>query len=90
MVDLGRDDVALFITIEGSEAFQAQVVGFGRTRCEDDLASRGSNQVSDLVASIFASLLRFPSERVRSRVRIAETLRHVREHFVENSKEAEL
>ena len=87
MVDLSRDDVPLLVTIEASKAFQAQIVRLCCPGCEDDLTTSGPNQVSNLFTCVLASLLGLPAKRVRPGVRIAEALRHVRQHLVQHSKQ---
>ena len=66
MIDLGGNDVLPLVTIEGGDAFETQVVGLGSSTGEHDLFRVGTNQISDLLAGILASLLGFPSETVGS------------------------
>ena len=86
MVDLCRDDVLLLVSIKGSNAFDAQIVRFSCSAGEDDLFSRGSDKVGDLVACRFTGLLSVPAERVRSGVRIAKLFGQVGQHFVEDAR----
>lgn len=57
MLDLSCDDVLLCLTVETREAFEGQVIRFSCTTCENDLSWVGTNQISDLLTSIFACFL---------------------------------
>ena len=85
MVNLCRNDVALLVTVERSEALEGQIVGFGRATCEDNLFRCCTDEVGNVLTSLFAGLFRFPAVCVRSRVWIAEAHRHEWEHLVEHS-----
>mmetsp|Transcript_24902 Transcript_24902/g.33362 ORF Transcript_24902/g.33362 Transcript_24902/m.33362 type:complete len:326 (+) Transcript_24902:480-1457(+) len=85
VVDLGRDDVLLFVAVKACQSLQAQVVRLGGARGEHDLFGGGADEVSDVFARIFTGLLRLPAEGVRARVRVTVALSHERHHFVENS-----
>ena len=62
MVDLSGDNVALFVTIEAGKALQAQVIRLSGARSEHNLFTRCTNQVGDMLASIFTSLFSLPTE----------------------------
>ena len=66
MVDLGRDNMALFVTVEGGEALECQVVRLSCTAREDDLLGRGTDEVGHMLTGLLASLLRLPAVLVRA------------------------
>ena len=62
VVYLSRDDVALFVPVEGRGSFERQVVGLSRPACEDDFLLGRPNQVGDVLPRFLTCLLRLPAE----------------------------
>ena len=86
MVDLSRDDMLLFITIEACQALQTEVIGLSGTRGEHNLFALRTNQTRNLLASILTGLFSIPTVRMRARVWVAVALSQKWKHFIEDSE----
>ncbi len=81
-----RDDVVALFAVHLRDALQGKVVRLCGARGEDDLLGGRTNQLCDLLASLVDALLGFPAEGVIAAGRVAENLRHVRHHRLQNAR----
>src|SRR6267378_1614304 len=82
---LGDDMVALF-AVHFRDALDHQVVGLGRTAGKDDFLGRGADQRSDLGARVLHRFFAGPAERVIAACGVAELLREIGQHRVDNTR----
>ena len=80
-----RNNMAALVTIGPGNAFERQVVRLRRTTGKDDLFGLGPDQGRNLLAGSMHRLFGFPAIPVRPTRRIAELLREIRHHGVEDS-----
>jgi hypothetical protein len=74
------DDVVAALAIHLRDALDGQVVALRGAGGEDDLLGGGPDQLGNLLARRFHSLLRFPSKRVVAAGRVPELRGEVRHH----------
>src|SRR6185312_8010773 len=81
-----RDNVIPFFGVHLGDALDREIVGFGRAGGEDDFAGGGADEVGDLFAGLVHGLFGDPAELVIAAGGIAEVLREVGQHGVENAR----
>ena len=81
----GGDDVVAFFGIHLGHALDGEVVRFGGAAGEDDFARRGADQIGNLLARFIHRLLGHPAELVIAAGGIAEVLREIGQHRLEDA-----
>ena len=80
------DDVIALLAVHLGDALDRQVVRFGGAAREDDFLGVGADQIGDLLARLFDRLFGFPPERMVAARRVAEVLREVRQHRLDDAR----
>ena len=86
MVDLGGDNVALFVSIEAGHSLETQVVRLSGSGREHDLLACSANQLCHLLSCIFTGLLGLPAVRVGPGMWVAVAFGQKWKHLVEDPK----
>ncbi len=81
-----RDDVVAFFGVHLGHALDRQVVGFGGAAGENNFLGGRADQIRDLLARVVDCLFRFPPETVVAAGGVAEFLREVWQHGVDDSR----
>ena len=61
---LAGNDVFTLLYIEMRSAFDSQVIGFGRTRGENDFTRIGTNQIGNMITRFIHRLFGLPAKTV--------------------------
>src|SRR6185436_4156027 len=81
-----RDDVVALLAVHLGDALDRQVVRFGRAAREDDLLRVRADEIRNLLARLLDRLFRFPAERMVAAGGVAEVLREVRQHRLDDAR----
>jgi hypothetical protein len=82
----GGDDVVALLRVHLEYPFNAEVVGLGGTRGEDDFFGVAANEGGNLFASVVHGFFGGPAEGVVARGSVAEYLGQVRHHGLQNTR----
>ena len=81
-----RDDVSAVLTIGFRHALERQIVGFGRTACENNLLRMGVDEPGRLPSRVFNRFLGPPSKFMIPAGRISEFLAEIGQHRLEHAR----
>src|SRR6266849_7832482 len=81
-----RNDVIALLAVHLGDTLDHQVVGFGRATGKDDFLGRCADQRSDLRTRILYRLFAGPAEGVIAACGVAELLREIGQHRVDNTR----